>query len=687
MATRLGVDVGGTFTDLVLFEEDSDRLTLAKTPTTPENQSLGVLNGIAKVSRAAGVPATSIDQIMHGTTIATNALLERKGVKCALVSTEGFRDVLEIGRQDRPRLYEFAVRRPKVLVPRHLRYEVRERTLHTGEILLDLDIPEAEAVAAAIASEGVTAVAVCLLHSYANPTHERLVGEILSKHLPQGSISLSSDILREFKEYERTSTTVINAYVGPPVKGYLSDLQAGLLSAGIESSLLVMKSNGGLMSAGHASDRGVQTILSGPAAGALGSVQIATRALAANFIAIDMGGTSFDICLAQQGSVRYTRDSEIGGLPIKVPMIDIHTIGAGGGSIAWIDAGGALRVGPRSAGAKPGPACYMHGGSEATVTDANLVLGRLNPESSLGGEIRLDPDQARIAISKSIAMPLGMSVEQAAEGIIDVVNATMAKGIRYVSVERGHDPRDFVLVAYGGGGPSHAAELADNLLIPRVIVPPSPGVTSAIGLLMADFRYDNSSTFLRRLSLADIDDLAEGFLSLEEAGLRQMQAEGVPPGDTYFVRTADMRYLGQGYELEVPIPAGHLEPTHLAAVIEQFHQQHERVYGYSNRTDPTELVCLRVATVGRLRKPALRRHEPGNGNKHDPRQAQTAVRRVYIRGEWLKTPFFDRVMLQPGDKIEGPAVVEQTDSTTLLLPGQSATVDAYMNLVIRIVSS
>ena len=440
MTYRLGVDVGGTFTDLVIHDVETGRLEFAKTPSTPGNQAAAVTAGAQELIDRLRISADSIGFFIHGTTVATNTLLERKGARTALVGTHGFRDILQIGRQDRPHLYDWRLRRPEPLVPRHLRFEVRERVLYTGEVLEPLHHEDVQRVIERLREAEVNAVAVCLLHSYANPVHEHAIGEALREALPEVSVSLSFEVVPEFKEYERMSTATINAYVAPVMGGYLRRLQRSIADVGIDSNVHIMQSNGGTMGADTAADKPVHTILSGPAAGVIGSVALAGQAGYANAISVDMGGTSFDVSLAYEGEVRRTQDSEIERLPIKVPMVDIHTLGAGGGSVAWIDPGGALRVGPQSAGADPGPACYGRGGGEATVTDANLVLGRLNPEGFLGGRLTLDLRKAREAVAESVARPLDMGVEEAAEGIVRVVNAGMIKGIRVVSVARATTP-------------------------------------------------------------------------------------------------------------------------------------------------------------------------------------------------------------------------------------------------------
>ena len=680
MRYRLGVDVGGTFTDLAFHNVDTDELEFAKTPSTPENQAAGVANGINQLIERLDVSPAEIEFFSHGTTVATNTLLERKGAKCALIVTRGFRDVLQIGRQDRPHLYDWRIQKPEPIVPRHLRFEITERILYTGEVATPLDEGDLEDVIARLGAADLDAVAVCLLHSYANPAHERAVGEAIRAALPDLTVSLSCEVVPEFKEYERMSTTAINAYVAPVMVRYLRRLQASIADLGIPSDVHIMQSNGGTMTAGLAVEKPVHTILSGPAAGVIGSVAIASQAGEANSISVDMGGTSFDISLCYRGEVRRTQDSEIERLPVKVPMVDIHTLGAGGGSIAWIDPGGALRVGPQSAGAEPGPACYGRGGSEATVTDANLALGRLNSESFLGGRLGLDAELARDAIRQRIADPLGMTVEEAAEGIVRVVNAGMIKGIRVVSVAKGYDPREFCLVTFGGAGPVHASELAAELDIPRVLVPIAPGVTSALGLLMADLRDDLVRTILRPSDELEVSELNSRFAEMEAEAAATMEREGVAEDDVVLVRVADVRYLGQGFELEAPVGAGELDDDDLAQVYERFHEAHTQLYGYAQRDSRMEIVNLRLTSLARMPRPRL---EAESNGRRVGGIAETATRPVYFHNEPVDTRIYDRTDLMPGDVVEGPVVIEQLDSTTLVWPNQTASVDAYGNLVLE----
>ena len=680
MSYRLGVDVGGTFTDLALYDTDTNRLEFAKTPSTLVNQALGVAAGIRELMDRHAVSPDRIDFFIHGTTVATNTLLERKGAKTALIVTAGFRDVLQIGRQDRPDLYDWRIRRSDPLVPRRLRFEAQERVLHTGEVLTPMEIEGLDNIVKRVKDANIDAVAVCLIHSYANPVHEQAIGDAIRRELPDIPVSLSHEILPEFKEYERMSTTTINAYVAPVMERYLRRLEKSIAEVGLKSDVYIMQSNGGTMGVETAIERPVHTILSGPAAGVIGAVAIAQQAGKPNSISIDMGGTSFDVSLSYRGEVRRTQESELERLPVKVPMVDIHTLGAGGGSIAWIDPGGALRVGPKSAGADPGPACYGNGGTEATVTDANLVLGRLGATSLLGGTMTLDRELARDVIAERIARPLGLTVEGAAEGIVQVVNASMVKGIRVVSVSKGYDPREFSLVAFGGAGPLHASELADEMDIPTVLVPVAPGVTSALGLLMADLRHDFTQTVLKPGNELSPTEITSWYEQMETQAMEQMAREAVAPEDVSLVRAADARYVGQGYELEVLAQSGKLEQRDVEEIVERFHDAHVRSYGYASRDNAVEVVNLRVTALASMPRPDLASDSRNGGG--DPSRARIGERSVYFRNEPKTTSIYDRSGLRPGDVIEGPAIVEQLDSTTVVWEHQTATVDNHLNLLV-----
>ena len=659
MGFRLGVDVGGTFTDLALYDADGNRLEFAKTPSTPENQAVGVASGIAELARRYGVVPEQVEFFIHGTTVATNTLLERKGASMALVVTAGFRDVLQIGRQERPSLYDWRIRRPEPLAPRRLWFEVAERMLYTGEVMTPLAEAEIERVAAELAAADVDAVAVCLLHSYANPEHERALGEALRRSLRGVTVALSHEVLPEFKEYERMSTTAINAYVAPVMERYLRRLERTISDEGLKSELYIMQSNGGTMGVETAIERPVHTIMSGPAAGVIGAAAIARQAGESNAISIDMGGTSFDVSLCYEGEVRQTQESEIERLPIRVPMVDVHTLGAG---------------------AAPGPACYGSGGAEATVTDANVVLGRLGESGLLGGAMPLDAELARRAVRERVAEPLGIGVEEAAEGIVQVVNASMVKGIRVVSVSKGYDPRDFCLVAFGGAGPLHVSELAEEMDIPRVLVPVAPGVTSALGLLVSDLRHDFARTVLRPGSDITPAELTRWFEGMEGQAVEQMAREGAARDRVTLARTVDARYVGQGYELQVAAASGEFTRGDVDEITVRFHEAHERSYGYAIRDNAVEVVNVRVTAVAAMPRPELVGDVQVAAG--DASRAVTRTRRVYFRNEAVETRVYDRGRLAPGDTLAGPAIVEQLDSTTVVWPGQWASVDGARNLVL-----
>jgi N-methylhydantoinase A len=675
---RLGVDTGGTFTDLCVFEESSGNVMVAKVASTPGNPALAVMNGIRKLVETQGILPQEFCFLIHGTTVATNALLEHKGARTALVTTAGFEDVLHIGRQNRPRLYDFRASRPPPVVPRDLRFGVPERVLHTGEVLRPLDEGKTRGVAEKISGQGVCSIAVCLIHSYANPIHEQRVASILAEVLPDAHVTVSTEVLPEFREYERTSTVCINAYVMPRVNDYVADLERRMRDMGIASDLYIMQSNGGVITARTARRMSARTVLSGPAGGALTGVFLSRALERPRVITIDMGGTSSDICLIEGGNPRVTTESEIGGYPIKLPMIDINTIGAGGGSIARIDEGGALRVGPESAGADPGPVCYGRGGTEPTVTDANLVLGRLNPSGLLGGEMPLRLDEAIEVLAAKIARPLGLDVYQAAEGILSVVNANMIRGIRRVSVERGYDPREFILVPFGGAGPMHGVELARALNMREVAVPAHPGISSAVGMLSADVRHDYVRTHIAVCRSADADRVQSTFEEMESQGSAQLDREGFACQAVELIRSADMRYGRQSYELSVPVKGGVLTRSDLAAIEESFHGLHESAYGYARRGEAVEFVNLRVEALGKL--PEFRAIQRRGRAGKTPEAID--VREVYFGGRTFRTPVYPRHALPEGAAILGPAIVEQMDATIVVPPDYRAVADRTGNLLI-----
>jgi N-methylhydantoinase A len=692
---RIGIDTGGTFTDFVVVR--GSRLTHFKLPSTPHNPAEAILAGVSRVLSDEPRPL----DIVHGTTVATNALLERKGAQTALITTQGFEDVIEIGRQNRPDIYNLLVTRTEPLVSRELRFGVAERTGPDGSIITPIEDRDVQKAISEISSLGVESVAVCLLFSFANPGHERFVARALdSLRIP---VSLSHRILPEYREYERTSTVVINAYLVPIMSRYLNSLARGLASAGSEETagrapganqdegtkkrkgrnqlptaqrllpaLRVMQSNGGSVSAFTAAEEPVRAILSGPAGGVVGALRVCARAGMRDIITFDMGGTSTDVALCR-GEAQTTNEALVAGLPVAVPVIDIHTVGAGGGSIARLDEAGALRVGPESAGADPGPACYGRG-EQVTVTDANLVLGRLGEASLLGGEMKLDEGRARFYLSKLAAemsrfTSKRVSAEQAALGVIRVANAGMERALRVVSVERGQDPRLFTLVSFGGAGGLHVCELAAALRIPQVFIPGSPGTLSALGVLLGDVVKDYSRTVMTETSGLDLRTIERAFAELEKQARMDLGEEGFDKDRMKFARIAGVRYIGQSFEIDVKW-GKNFETA--------FHSAHRERYGYADRSRPTEIVSLRVRASGITEKPKLRRVPLGEKRAIKP--AHTA--RVYFSKRAIEAAVYRRDDFRPGAKLRGPAIITEYSSTTFVPPGRAVEVDGWLNLLI-----
>ena len=681
----LAIDVGGTFTDVTFADAATGALWVAKTPSTPGDLSEGFVTAVRKVLALAGRAPADVERVFHGTTTATNAILEGKTPPTALVTTAGFKYVLEIGRHDIPRhgnLYGWS-KPTRPITPERV-FEVPERLDADGSVLTPLDEAGARALARRLDQMGVPAVAVVFLHAYANPIHERRMQAILAEECPDALVSLSSEVLPQFREFERTMATALNAAVMPPVSRYVGVMRRALDGEGVPAPLLIMKSDGGVTSAATCVRQPVQTVLSGPAAGVVGAVSVARGAGYGDIISIDVGGTSADICLVRDGRPEVTKDGRIGPFPLKLPMVDIHTIGAGGGSIASLTSAGRLTVGPRSAGAEPGPVCYRRGGSEPTVTDAHLVLGRI-PAALLGGELSLDAAAAREAIAARIGRPLGLAVEDAAAGIVEILDNAMARAIRTVSVGRGHDPRRFALVAFGGAGPLHACRLAGLLEIPTVIIPPRPGVLSTWGLLDTDIR----ATFVRTVGisarrLAEAGgreaELEAAWGDLERQARAWLDGEHVPPAGQRFERGADLRYEHQSFELTCPLGAGPLTGAGLEAMIATFHTEHRRLYSYDLPAAPVELVNLRVTAVGLL--PHRPPRGPASGGERA--NAVTGQRAVHFRGAgFVPTPCYARGGLGPGAAVDGPAVIEQDDATGLVAPGFRARVDDAHNIVLE----
>ncbi|SER28882.1 N-methylhydantoinase A [Natrinema salaciae] len=650
--TRIGVDVGGTFTDVALTVDD--RLITAKVPTT-DPQHVGVLEGIDKACDRADIDPAAIDGFAHAMTVSVNALLERGGAETALVTTDGFRDVLEIGRQDRPALYDLEAEKPASLVPRDLRFEVDERTTADG-VERPVDTAEVRELAATLRERDVEAVAVSLLHAYADPANERVVAETLREEL-ELPVSASHEVLAEFREFERTSTTAVDAYVRPAIDRYVGRLVDEAESAGMPAPR-IMQANGGIADPETVRERAVTTTLSGPAAGVVGAAATVDDADTDGLVTFDMGGTSSDVSLVRDGQAERTTDAEIDGLPIRTPMVDVNTVGAGGGSIAWVDAGGALRVGPESSGARPGPACYGRGGTAPTVTDANVMLGYIGPETALGGEMTLDVEAARDALER-LADDAGVDgALEAARGVYRVANATMTRTIRSVTVERGHDPREFALVAFGGAGPMHAAALADSLSVDRVVVPRPGGVLSAFGLLAADESYDAVRTVGVDLENADTETIEAVYDDL----VADVLADASDRDAASVERAADCRYAGQSFELTVPVD----EAFDAAAVADRFRDVHERTYGYA-MDEAIEVVNVRATATVPGSEPTIRHDGEGD--------ARIGTREAHFPGAGAReTAVYDRDRLAAGATVTGPAVLEQAESTTVVPPTWMGTI-------------
>ncbi len=670
----LGTDVGGTFTDFVLLD-DAGQVSIHKLLTSARDPSISVLQGIIDLD--AGPEVT----VIHGATVATNALLERRGARTALITTQGFRDVLEIGRQTRSELYALHPTRPAPLVPGRWRFELPERLGKDGAVLEPLEPEATDAVIGQIVAEGIESVAICFLFSFLNPDHEQAVRDRLLALSGEASpsVSLSSDVLPEFREYERTSTTIINAYVAPLLGRYISSLEEGLAGR----QLRIMQSNGGMISAEAACDLAARTALSGPAGGVVGGFELARMAGFEQAITFDMGGTSTDVSLCP-GRVQQTTEGDIAGLPLRLPIIDIHTVGAGGGSIARLDEGGALRVGPESAGSNPGPLCYGREDAHAvTVTDANLVLGRLDPEHFLGGKMHLDLAGTRDQM-QALARRLSLPLEAAAWGVIRVANSNMERAIRTISVERGYDPRRFTLVSFGGAGPLHACELAAALHIPRVLIPPHPGVLSAMGMVLADVTKDYSQTVMLAPEEAEAQTLSRLFAPLYERAHADLLAESIEDKIT-LLPTLDMRYLGQSYELGVAVSDG--LGGNVQQYVEDFHEAHKQRFSYASRDEPVEIVNLRLKAIGTTSKPQFQRQPLGNV---DPRPAHIGYKQVHFADAGnaraarpVPAALYQREKLEPGNIVVGPAVLFQFDTTTIVPENWAATVDEWGNLVVQ----
>jgi N-methylhydantoinase A len=667
MAHRVAMDIGGTFTDFVVMDEEAQVTTAGKTSTTPASPEQGVLEGLGQVVD----DLAQISFIVHGTTVGLNAFLERKGTRVLLLMTAGARDAYSIARHDRKELYTLRYRKPERLVPRHDVFEMTERLRWDGSLDTEFDESSLAPLVEAVRKEGIEAVAVCLLHAYVNPDHELRAREVLERECPGLSVTLSHEIAREWREYERASTAVLNAYVAPRVETYLRNLEDELHGRGVGATLHVMQSNGGITTAAKARREPVQTLLSGPVGGTIGGAALSRATGRPNLLCVDMGGTSFDLSLIVDGRPTVSTETELEGLPILMPLVDIHTIGAGGGSLAWLEAGG-LRVGPQSAGADPGPACYGRGGTQPTVTDANLFLGRLDPEFFLGGRMRLDEDAAARALTL-VAGEIGLDEPALAEGMLSIVNANMADAMRTITVKQGIDPRDFTLVAFGGAGPMHAPWLARELEIREVIIPWSPGTFSAWGMLQTDIRHDVVRSFYRPVAELRDEDVERVLAELLAEAAASLADEGIGADDHYFARSADMRYVGQEYTVNVPVNG----TVDLGVVDTAFHDSHRVRYGHSTPGAPVEFVNLRVAGFGSVAATATPFRPPDEAV--DP---VAHPRRAVFDGVGEEAVVLHRDRLRPGDAYEGPVVVEEQSSTTVVPPGHTMGIDDLGNLLI-----
>ncbi|MGH6899121.1 MAG: hydantoinase/oxoprolinase family protein [Geminicoccaceae bacterium] len=691
-AFRVGVDIGGTFTDIVLLGDDG-RVHTRKVASSADDYARAIAEALAEVFAELGIGGDRVAEVRHGTTVASNAILEHKGARTGLITTRGFRDVLEIRNLRMPRLYDITWTKPPPLVERHLRVVVDERMDHQGQVVRPLDPADAERAVQSLLAQGVEAIAVCLLHAYANPAHERLIAATTLRLAPGLPTSISSEVLPEIKEYERTSSTVINAYITPIVARYLERLGRNLAGQGVRGPLLIMQSNGGLMTAAAAAARPMHVVESGPAGGVVGAQALARAIGAENVVTFDMGGTTAKAGIIERGAVSRTLEYQVGGgimtgsrlltgagYLLKVPAIDLAEVGAGGGSIVRIDAGGSMTVGPESAGAAPGPVCYASGGVEPTITDANVILGYLNPGYLIGGALRLDADLARRVFADQVARPLGLSLEHAAYGAHRIAAANMIRAIRAVSIERGRDPRAFALCAFGGNGPVFACAMAKELGMRTIVVPPAPGLFSAFGLLYADVEHHYGRSLRRLLRQMDLGALNQAWDDLAFQARAQLQAEGFARARMRIQRQASLHYQGQSFDLTVPVPDGVLDPAALARLEEAFGQEHERTYGHrAGPEEPVELTEIRLIGHGIAERPLTPQAlDLEAADRDDP----LPPRRAYFGTEtgWLDTPVITRAALATPH--EGPCIVEEYDATCVVPPGARASLDPLGNILI-----
>jgi N-methylhydantoinase A len=682
---RVTVDTGGTFSDFVFFNEDTGAISITKVPSTPREPFQAILNGVKELVDN-GVNARDISFFCHGTTVGTNALLEEKGAKTGLLVTQGFRGIYEVMEQTRgygPATYDLFFEKPRLLAPPYLTEEIPERVDFRGNALKPIDVEASRESVKRLKKKGVQSVAVCFLFSFLNPDHELKIKEIFAEEFPEATLSLSCEVLPQIREFYRMSTTVINAYIAPVMASYISRLENRLKEMGVMTpKLYIMQSNGGVSTFDGSTKKPVATVLSGPAGGVIASMGTCERIGINNIITFDMGGTSCDVALIHQGHPVITTQGKINQRPISLPMLDIHTVSAGGGTIARIDAVGGLQVGPHSAGADPGPVSYNRGGEEITVTDANIVTGVLDPNHFLGGRMKLDKAKAEKILQEKIAKPLGLNPLEAADGILNIINVKMEEAIKAVSSQRGYDIRDFTLVAFGGGGPMHAGRIALDLGIPSVLMPLTPGVHSALGLLMSDVKHDYVRSKLAGLDELELDEINQLFAQLIDRASADLRSEGFQDNEIKLEPFLDLRYAGQGYELTVACPMAPLKPADLKLMRERFDAQHELASGHKAETEPVELVSLRLISYGLVPQAKL---SPSKATGRKVNEAKTGARKVYFGQQhgMLDCQIYTRDLLEPGHRISGPGIVEQLDTTTVIHPEQEAAVDDYRNLIVK----
>jgi N-methylhydantoinase A len=679
---RIGVDTGGTFTDIVAVDTGSGAMRVTKIASTPLNPAVGLVRGVAAILQKAGATAADVSSLAHGTTVATNALLQGEIASLGLIVTSGFRHILEIARQSVPEGYgnSYFWLKPERIVPLRFVCEAGGRLNYKGEELRPLDEASVRAAARLFRDRGIRAIAISLIHSYANPTHEHRTAEIVAEEYPGATLSLSSVVLPEYREYERTVTTLVDAFVKPHMERYLRRVHQELGPELKDVPFLVMQSSGGVASAGEVMRKPITTALSGPAAGALGSAVIAGIAGFPDIVTLDAGGTSTDLCLIEGGKPQVTNAGSVGPFPIRIPMIDIETIGTGGGSIAWLSREGHLKVGPRSAGAEPGPMCYPNGGSEPTITDANLVLGRI-PPALIGGGIALDASRARVGLGAlARQLPGNMSAEELADGIIQIANWSQANAIRQMTIQRGIDPRVFALLSFGGAGPAQSPAVMELLGMKACIVPLDPGNLSAFGLLAVDWRTDHIRTKVTHEDVVDLDAIAAAYAEMERSAAATLLADGIAPARMRMMREADLRYAGQSMEVRVPAAAGGIDAAFLENLINAFHAMHRRTFGYDYAgQQKVELVNFCVSGFGLIERPSLPKLAPSAAQQAEPKSR----RDVFFDGAFRETPIYGRAALPPGFRLAGPAVIEEFGSTTVVFPGQEAAVDPHGILVVR----